>query len=72
MRGFKPATVSAGRSVPALREMDDCDVLTLWAADQHMVYFMGTRPVVIAVFCYSQQCTLSIVTNVAIDPLKAV
>lgn len=51
MRGFKPATVSAGRSVPALREMDDCDVLTLWAADQHMVYFMGTRPVVIAVFC---------------------
>lgn len=72
MRGFMPSTVSGRRNDPALREMDDCDVLTLWTTDQHMVYFMGTRSVAIAIFCYSQQHTLSKVINVAINPLKTI
>lgn len=46
--------MSGGKSVPALRRMDDCEVFGLWATDQHTVYFMGTRSVVIVIFCYSQ------------------
>lgn len=57
--------MSGGKSVPALRGMGDCDVFTLWATDQHMVYFTEARSVVIVMLCYSPtHSRLSKITNV--------
>lgn len=46
--------MNGGESVPALRGIEGPDVFTLWGTDQHMADILGTRFVVIVIFCYSQ------------------